>query len=338
MDFIQAKGSYRFSSDALLLADFACMYLSKNIFNKKRGIKAPFLFLDLGCGCGVIGIQILKYIKKNYPHYMKDSHILGIDKEPTLVESANANAQAFGFCENYDAICADISAGTSAHIAKEIFAEPGTRGDSGISSGIVTGNNSGIGTSMGTKSDIGAGITENSTTNTPAMGIPVTNILAANISAKINLDTCDKAVQNWALGKMKVYSEKMENASDGVRKNPRLFDAVITNPPWYNKEQGEVSSVPLRRNALFGDERTMSVFLDFAEKRLKKNASLYMVGKSSNFVDCAQFIPASLRCTTMQNVHANRDVAAVFFLLEARFQSKAQMVFPAPIFLDTKFL
>ena len=117
-----------------------------------------------------------------------------------------------------------------------------------------------------------------------------------------------------------------------------MFDAVVTNPPWYNRNNGQVSHGNLRRDALFGDEKSMAVFLDFAEKKLKKNASLYMVGKSAYFGDCLKFMPASLRCTTMQNIHATQNTAAVFFLLEARFQNKAGMVFPAPIFINKKVL
>ena len=297
MGFIQAKDSYRFSSDALLLADFACTYLSKNIFEKKRGIKAPFLFLDLGCGCGVIGVQILKYIQKNYPDRIKDTYILGIDKERALVESANANAQAFGFCENYYALCGDINP------------------------------NMGAGTSTGMGPNTGTGASKNRTI-----------CAVADFSATLNQNTCEKAIQGWALDKMKKYNEKRKNSPDGVDKNPRLFDAVITNPPWYDMNNGKVSHALLRRSALFGDGTSIATFLGFAEKKLKKNASLYMVGKSSNFADCAKLMPAPLRCTTMQNVHAKEGVAAVFFLLEARFQSKADMVFPAPIFLDTKDL
>jgi len=261
MDFIQAKESYRFSSDALLLADFASVHLSKNIFDKKRGIKPPFLFLDLGCGCGVIGIQILEYVQKNYPDYLKHTYILGIDKEKTLIESAHANAKAFGFHENYHAICADIM---------------------------------------------------------------------TNVSADI--------VQSWAFDRIEEQRGITEHAQGGVVKNPRLFDAIITNPPWYSMNRGEASHGNLRRSALFGDETSMAMFFGFAEERLKKNASLYVVGKNAYFHDCIKVLPASLRCTTMQNVHPTQGDNSVFFLLEARFQSKAPMAFLPPLFLNTNVL
>jgi len=295
MDFIQAKESYRFSSDALLLADFASTHLAKNIFDKKRGISPPFLFLDLGCGCGVIGIEILKYVSKHYPDYIKDTYILGIDKEHALLESARANAKSFGFYENYHAICADIAPNTPS-----TYDEPSTLN-------IVA---------------------------TPGI-----------------FDRVDTLVQNWAFEKIEAQRGKKADAHAAasvahadasavahasVSKNPRLFDAVITNPPWYDVSKGKVSHGILRRNALFGDETTMETFLGFAGKRLKKNGSLYVVGKSANFHDCMKAMPASLRCTTMQNVHARQEDDAVFFLLEARFQSKASMVFPSPLFLNTK--
>lgn len=261
MDFLQSKEHYRFSSDALLLADFASTHLSINIFDKKRGIKVPFLFIDLGCGCGVVGIQILKYIETHYPHYIKDTYVLGLDRESELIVNANINAHTFGFCDNYHAICADIS-----H------------------------------------------------------------------------EDCHELVQNWAFEKIEKYKGSMDHIDDGIRKNPRLFDAVMVNPPWYDGKCGRMSHGDIRRNALFGDETTMPLFLRFTEKKLKKNASLFVVGKSSNFIDCLKAVPASFACTTVQNVYAKEDADAVFFLLEARFQSKADMVFSSPLFLHKKMI
>ncbi len=280
MDFIQAKGTYHFSSDALLLADFANKLISKNIFSKKRNIHPPFLFLDLGCGCGIIGIQILKYIKEQYPEHIKHVHMLGIDKEAVLIESAKANAKAFGFEENYSTLQADL-----ALCEKEVH-DWALRKKAAAENGKLP--------KHGTK---------------------------RNDVDKNHLEKND--------------TETEDTKNNGIEKNPRLFDAIVTNPPWYNKNKGRVSHEHLRREALFGDENSMQIFLTFAEKKLKKNASLYMVAKTGNFTDCIQAIPKNLRCTTMQNVHDTHNKNAIFFLLEARFQSKADMVFHPPLFLNT---
>lgn len=69
----QPQGSFRFSVDALLLAEFFKKPLEES------------LFLDLGTGCGIVA---LAYLRKN-PKALG----VGIDFQPELILSAKENAQ-----------------------------------------------------------------------------------------------------------------------------------------------------------------------------------------------------------------------------------------------------
>jgi tRNA1Val (adenine37-N6)-methyltransferase len=77
---------YRFSLDSLLVASFA------------RG--AGPRVLDLGCGCGVIGLAML----------LDDPglEVTGLDIESDMITCARSNAEKLGFNKNFTAIQGDV--------------------------------------------------------------------------------------------------------------------------------------------------------------------------------------------------------------------------------------
>ncbi len=259
MDFIQLKDSYHFSSDAILLAEFINQRIVKNLFEKKRHIKPPFLMLDVGCGCGVIGLLVLEFVKKNYPEILDNVFMLGIDKNKDLVDIAKQNAEKFGLSKQYQAITLDI----------ELF----------------------------------------------------------------NAKKQEKnLVQEWAFTKIEPY---LTNKSDGgIFKNPRFFDVIMTNPPWYLENSGINSQAENRKNALFGNENTLKNFINFSYIFIKHHRYLYMVGRAMHLIRYLHNLPKSLQCLTVQNIHAQKQKNATFFLLETCFQSKADLIVAPPIFLQ----
>ncbi len=91
----QPPGTFRFSADALLLAAFALRHCM-------AGKKGAFL-LDLGCGCGVVGLACL----------LADFSLAaaGVDVVPEVVAAADGNARRLGLEERYAARVADLAAG-----------------------------------------------------------------------------------------------------------------------------------------------------------------------------------------------------------------------------------
>lgn len=85
---IQPAGSFRFSADALLLADFAASKSAR-----------PLRCLDLGCGCGVIGLGLLLRLPA--------ARFTGIDISPELITAARQNAARLGLSERYLAMAKD---------------------------------------------------------------------------------------------------------------------------------------------------------------------------------------------------------------------------------------
>ena len=79
----QPEGSFRFSTDALLLAAFAA--------------NAPYVtdrFVDLGTGCGVVGFAYLLLTRNNCTGF-------GIDCDSGLIDAAALNAEKLGLSERF---------------------------------------------------------------------------------------------------------------------------------------------------------------------------------------------------------------------------------------------
>ncbi|CAK7053686.1 MAG: tRNA1(Val) (adenine(37)-N6)-methyltransferase [Desulfovibrio sp.] len=90
---IQPPGSFRFSLDALLLASF--------IVNRALVPEKPASLLDLGCGCGVVGLACL---------LAHDTlTVCGADREPLLVDAARENARLLGIADRFSVVCGDFS-------------------------------------------------------------------------------------------------------------------------------------------------------------------------------------------------------------------------------------
>lgn len=120
--------------------------------------------------------------------------------------------------------------------------------------------------------------------------------------------------------------------TNSEQKSTRIFDAIMTNPPWYHEERGIISQNPLRKSALFGKNK-MEIFLNFADKYLKDKSSLFMISKPAYFMHCVRTMPSSLHAQYLQNVYTSKKRKnATFFLLEAKRKGKGDCIFTAPKF------
>lgn len=255
MDFYQPEGSYRFSSDAVCAARFACSLITAEM--EKKSVRKKYLIMDIGCGCGVIGILVLQFFKELYPGLYPYLQVIGVEKEEALYQAAKYNAKIFGHEKNYFAFQTDIARAESVGLVQKFALE---------------------------------------------------TVLLDRLPEMLAKD-------------------------GGELKNPRMFDMVITNPPWYRAESKLHSVSALRNTALFGSEDVLQTFFSFGEKFLKKNSSLLTVAKTACFMEFLQAFPKSVQPVAMQPVYKTMQDKAVFFVLQGKYQSRAVFEVTAPVSL-----
>lgn len=87
----QPQDGFRFSMDALLLAGFA-------------GPGGATDVVDLGCGCGVVGLGLL--LRSEKPRLC----VAGVDVNQQMLSCAIANADSLGFAERFAPVHCDVAA------------------------------------------------------------------------------------------------------------------------------------------------------------------------------------------------------------------------------------
>ncbi|MDR1241941.1 MAG: methyltransferase domain-containing protein [Deltaproteobacteria bacterium] len=90
----QPPGSFRFSSDALLLASFS----GQMYFPAKE--RDPLHLLDLGCGCGVAAFALLLHNPR--------LSAIGLDIQEKLVQASLNNADRLGLSKKYQAVTVNL--------------------------------------------------------------------------------------------------------------------------------------------------------------------------------------------------------------------------------------
>ena len=99
----QPEGSFRFSGDALLLADFSVsLALPENAF-----------FADLGTGCGVVALAALR----KRPLWRG----VGLEVQPELAAAAARNAERLGLSERFRALEGNVVSSVSLRAARSAF-------------------------------------------------------------------------------------------------------------------------------------------------------------------------------------------------------------------------
>ena len=98
----QPAGSFRFAADALLLASFSARlaHLTGGQDGKAGHIQTDRRLLDLGCGCGVVGLGLLLLL----PQFQA----VGLDRQNELVLAARENAARLGLLERFQGLCLDL--------------------------------------------------------------------------------------------------------------------------------------------------------------------------------------------------------------------------------------
>lgn len=99
---VQTEGSFRFSLDALLLAEFALG------LNLKPTHEASIKIADLGTGCGIVALSVLRGLP------CLQAQALGVDTQAPLLESAKENARLLGLQNRFQTLLCPVE-----HLAQQ---------------------------------------------------------------------------------------------------------------------------------------------------------------------------------------------------------------------------
>jgi tRNA1(Val) A37 N6-methylase TrmN6 len=113
----QPPGSFRFSIDALLLGSF--LQLDKQV------ISDPLTLLDIGTGCGVVALAMLR----RFPNLM----VTGVELQLSLVQAARENALKLGFAERFSVRHLDISTAAPPVSAQNVESAGGEKSPAPVS-------------------------------------------------------------------------------------------------------------------------------------------------------------------------------------------------------------
>lgn len=97
LDIIQSNSQYRFTTDAVLLANVVSGIAGKRV-------------ADLGCGSGIISILLAG---KKHP-----SHVLGIELQPQLADMASRSVAHNNMTDRVSIVCGDMQTVSLAHRAQ----------------------------------------------------------------------------------------------------------------------------------------------------------------------------------------------------------------------------
>lgn len=99
----QPAGSFRFSSDALLLADFAL----------ESSLPENAVFADLGTGCGVVALGVLRRRAR--------WRGAGLEIQPELAAAAERNASGLGLSERFRVVAGSVTDSSSLRRLRAAF-------------------------------------------------------------------------------------------------------------------------------------------------------------------------------------------------------------------------
>lgn len=112
------------------------------------------------------------------------------------------------------------------------------------------------------------------------------------------------------------------------------FDLAVCNPPWRLIQSGRAPLDHGRKNAMYGDRTTLYNFISTADYLLNRNGCLLLVCGAERLADCMRALPERLHPVRLRLVHPRPSVKAVFCLIEARKQSRAELVTEPPLLLS----
>ncbi len=167
------------------------------------------------------------------------------------------------------------------------------------------------------------------------------------IAIDFNEDLLTTAQENAKIykveNKIDFILENLENIKENIalKKYCNTVDLIVCNPPWLLENQGKLPKEEMKKNALFGNKDTYTLFFNAGKYLLKERGLLSFISIPSRLEDIINSLgKTGFVLKKMLFVHKNKDSNAIFVFGLAEFRGKSakdcisDMVLLAPKFLE----
>ncbi len=170
-----------------------------------------------------------------------------------------------------------------------------------------------------------------------------TGILELLLSAKIEnskitgielqKEVADLAKRNVILNNLE---NRVEILNINIKKMPSnmLFDAVVTNPPYKEKNTGLVNNNNIKLISRHEIEGNLEDFINVASKALKDRGTMYMVNRPERIVDIFEFCRKyKLEPKELQLVYSKIKSKPVLVLIKSIKNAKKYLKVKEPLYI-----
>ncbi len=170
-----------------------------------------------------------------------------------------------------------------------------------------------------------------------------TGILELLMSAKVEGSKIvgieiQKEVANLAKRNVKLNNleDRIEILNADVRKISlnKLFDAIITNPPYKEKNTGIVNDNNIKLISRHEIEGTLEDFIYASSNALKDQGTMYMVNRPERLIDIFEYCRKyKLEPKELQLVHSKVNTKPVLILIKAVKNAKKYLKIREPLYI-----
>ena len=313
MVFTQDKDGYRYNIDTFLLFDFA------------SGLNFKGSVLDVGCGCGIIGILL----KEHFPKISLS--LLDIAKENCDLARKNlaqnsleARVICVDFAEFASIKKGKNSANTNFSNTNENFTNDKTMNSTNEKTNFLNQKSeNSTKENLNSKSDKIMNFTSEKT-----------NFLNQKSENSANTKNINSTKAKAIFSSTKNENLKSENSKDkSTNLSQEKFDFIVSNPPFYR--QGALQSAKeLVKKGKSSHSLSLESFVNASSALLKPNGTLcfcYEVGALQEI--CTLLSAAKFKLTRLKFVHKNATQKARLALIEAKKGCKSPCELQNPLFV-----
>ena len=164
-------------------------------------------------------------------------------------------------------------------------------------------------------------------------------LLSAKVEgAKIVGVELQKEVANLAKRNIKLNNleNRIEIINENIKKIPSnmQFDAVVTNPPYKEKNTGLVNDNNIKLISRHGIEGDLEDFIYSASNALKDKGTMYMVNRPERLVDIFEYCRKyKLEPKELQLVYSRVNSKPVLILIKATKNAKKYLKVKEPLYI-----